>query len=105
VKNILVIDEALNAVDNIFAASDKEFSLIFPPGQDLAFLDQVLSRGPKPLLDAAFNRIRDRTNPKRGAMGIHGALCCELEYRKQYSPTRRDVEARNPDGLRLRRAP
>jgi hypothetical protein len=35
-------------------------------------------------------------------MGIHGILFYELEYKKQYYPTRRDEEAVNPNGSRLR---
>jgi hypothetical protein len=39
-KNIQVIDGAENCVYDIFAATDEEFSLIFPRGQDVAFIDE-----------------------------------------------------------------
>jgi hypothetical protein len=39
---------------------------------------------------------------KKEAMGIHGLLFYELEDKKVYYPTRRDEEAINPDGTRLR---
>ena len=70
-KNIQVIDGALNSVYDIFAATEEEFALIFPAGQDVAFIDEVLARGPKNSL-AAFGRIWERRLPKREAMGIHG---------------------------------
>jgi hypothetical protein len=35
-------------------------------------------------------------------MGIHGLLFYELEGKKQYYPTRRDEEAENPGGSKLR---
>jgi hypothetical protein len=35
-------------------------------------------------------------------MGIHGLLFYGLENKKQYYPTRKDQEAVNPDGTRLR---
>jgi hypothetical protein len=101
-KNIQVVDGALNAVYDIFAATDDEFALIFPTGQDVAFIDEVMARGPKDSLNAAFKRIWGRRIPKCEAMGIHGLLFYELEHKKQYYPTRRDEEARNPDGTRLR---
>jgi hypothetical protein len=56
-NNIQVIDSAENCVYDIFAATDSEFALIFPPGQDVAFIDEVMARGPEAQLDAAFSRI------------------------------------------------
>jgi len=56
-KNIQVIDGADNAAYDIFAATDEEFAMIFPAGQDVAFISEVLNRGPKEALDDAFDRI------------------------------------------------
>jgi hypothetical protein len=101
-KNIQVIDGALNAVYDIFAATEEEFALIFPDGQDVAFIDEVQARGNKRELDDAFARIWKRRVPKPNAIGIHGVLFYELNHKKEYYPTRRDEEARNPDGSHLR---
>lgn len=101
-KNIQVIDGALNAVYDIFAATDIEFGLIFPDGHDVAFIGEVQARGNEKELDEALARIWRRRIPKRDAMGIHGTLFYELDHKKQYYPTRRDEEARNPDGSHLR---
>jgi hypothetical protein len=101
-KNIQVIDGASNSVYDIFAASEEEFRLIFLEGQDIAFIDEVMARGPEAALDQAFSRIWNRRIPKINAMGIHGTLFYELEDKKQYYPTRRDEEAVNPDGTHLR---
>jgi hypothetical protein len=101
-KYIQVIDGAENCVYDIFAATEDEFSLIFPPGHDIAFIDEVLLRGPQEIVDAAFSRIWRRRVPKSQAEGIHGLLFYELEHKKQYFPTRRDEEAMNPDGTKLR---
>jgi len=101
-KNIQVIDGAENAVFDIFSASDEEFALIFPDGQDIAFIDEVYARGNSDVLDDAFNKIWNRRIPKRDAHGIHGLLFYELDYKKVYYPTRKDEEAINPDGTRLR---
>ena len=101
-KNIQVIDGAVNCVYDIFAATNEEFAIIFPPGQDIAFIDEVLSRRGRRDLQRAFKRIWTRRVPKARAMGIHGVLFHELESKKPYYPTRRDEEAVNPDGTRLR---
>ena len=101
-KNIQVIDGAHNSVYDIFAATEEEFSLIFPPGQDVAFINEVMAHGSEMFLDGVFERIWKRRIPKREAMGIHGLLFYELDYKRQYYPTRRDEEAVNPNGTSLR---
>ena len=101
-KNIQIIDAALNCVYDIFAATEDEFALIFPSGQDIAFIDEVVARGDPAALDTAFSNIWRRRVPKINVSGIHGVLFYELEHKKVYYPTRRDEEAVNPDGTRLR---
>src|SRR5688500_9817531 len=101
-KNIQVIDGADNCVYDIFAATEEEFALIFPPGQDVAFIDEVMARGPEDALDAAFVQIWQRRLRKSEAAGIHGVLFYGLEHKKQYYPTRVDEQAQNPDGTKLR---
>jgi hypothetical protein len=101
-KNIQVIDGADNCVYDIFAATEEEFALIFPPGQDVAFIDEVISRGPQDAVDAALSRIWQRRVRKSDAVGIHGLLFYDLEHKKQYYRTRSDEEAENPDGTKLR---
>ena len=101
-KNIQVIDAARNCVYDIFAAIDEEFALIFPAGQDVAFIEEVMARGPEAQIDQAFSRIWERRILKRDAIGVHGLLFYELEHKMQYYPTRIDEEAINPDGSLLR---
>jgi len=101
-KNVQVIDGAVNCVFDVFAVTDEEFALIFPPGQDVAFIDEVIARAPESEIDATFNRIWKRRIPKAQANGIHGLLFYELEHKKQFYPTRKDEEAVNPDGSLLR---
>lgn len=101
-KNIQVIDGAVNSVYDIFQATAAEFEMIFPVGTDVAFIGEVLERHPEEELDAIFAEIWKRRIPKKDAIGIHGILFYELESKKQFYPTRRDEEAVNPDGTRLR---
>ncbi len=101
-KNIQVIDGAVNSVYDVFAATEEEFALIYPQGQDVAFIGEVYAREDEAALDAAFERIWRRRVRKTEVAGIHGLLFYELEQKAQYYPTRRDEEAINPDGSRLR---
>ena len=101
-KNIQVIDGAINSVYDVFQATDEEFPLIFPANEDVAFIEEVFERGPPEELIAAYKEIWKRRIPKREAMGIHGLLFFELEDKMKYYPTRRDEEAINPDGSLLR---
>ncbi|HWL52291.1 MAG TPA: hypothetical protein VNQ90_07640 [Chthoniobacteraceae bacterium] len=92
-KNIQVIDGALNCVYDIFAATEDEFALIFPSGEDIAFIDEVVAREPEQALDEAFKNIWSRRVRKPEVQGIHGTLFYELEHKKPYYPTRREGEA------------
>jgi len=102
VKNIQIFDGADNAIYDIFAATDEEFSLIFPSGTDVAFIDEVYEKQSPQTLDSVFTEIWKRRVSKCQAMGIHGILFYECEHKKVYYPTRRDEEAVNPNGSRLR---
>ena len=101
-KNIQVIDGAANCVHDIFATSDEDFALIFPDGEDIAFIDDVTARVDASRLDPVFGRLWSRRVAKVDAVGIHGTLFYQLESKKPYYPTRRDEEACNPDGSPLR---
>jgi len=101
-KNIQVIEGAENCVYDIFAATDEEFSVIFAPDQDIAFIDEVWVRVPAPVLKKTLAKVWKRRLRKTDANGIHGIMFYQLQHKKAYYPTRRDEEARNPDGSRLR---
>jgi hypothetical protein len=101
-KNKQVIDGAQNFVYDIFSATESEFSLIFPVGQHVAFIDEVMARAGPEELTAAFKNIWRRRIAKKETIRIDGLLFYELERKKVYYPTRRDEEAVNLDGTRLR---
>ena len=102
-KNIQVIDGAINCVYDIFAASDADYALIFPKGTDVAFAEDFKRRKNRLQLKAAFERLWRRRIPKSQAVGIHGILFYQLEEKREFYPTLKDEEAVNPDGTRLRR--
>ena len=71
-KNIQIMDGAINCVYDICAATDEEFSFIFPEEQDVAFIDEIYERGGAKVLDEAFKNIWSRRVPKHEVQGIHG---------------------------------
>jgi len=103
-KNIQVIDGAENSVYDIFAATDADFRMIFGRGEDVAFIDDVFRkhRTKTKRLKSALARLWTRRIPKREAQGINGLLFYGVPQKKAFYPTRRDEEAINPDGSRLR---
>lgn len=101
-KNIQIIDGAENCAYDIFCATDEEFTLVFPAGTDVAFIDEVYMNGDRKMLDAAFNDIWRRRVKKSDVQGIRGIIFYQLDNKKVYYPTRRDEEAVNPGGSNLR---
>jgi hypothetical protein len=91
-KNIQIIDGALNATFSIFQATDEEFALLFPEaGQDIQFAEDLPGLPQQRALGAALRRIWDRPVRKRDAMGIHGTIFYGLErYRAIYPGKRED---------------
>lgn len=101
-KNVQVIDGADNCVYDVYAIDDEGFRCLFPDGQDVAFIDEVLARGDPDRLDAVFERLWKRRMPKHEINGLHGLLFYGLEHKKAYYPDRTDAGAINPNGSRLR---
>jgi hypothetical protein len=102
-KNIQVIDGAENCVYDVFAASDEDHALLFPGGTDIAFAEEIHGRKDIDRIAAALERLWRNRVPKVKAMGIHGLLFYGLPEKRQYYLSRKDEEATNPDGTRLRK--
>jgi hypothetical protein len=101
-KNIQVIDGAVNSVYDIFAAPDSVFALVFPEGTDVAFVEDIEKRPNADEVFDALQTIWGNRLPKAQAMGIHGILFYQLYEKRKYYPTLRDEDAINPDGSLLR---
>ena len=101
-KNVQVIDGALNCVYDVFAVSDRDSRELFPGGTDIAFIDEVVARLGERRSGEILGKAWKRRCVKKDLMGLHGTLFYELEHKKSYYPTRRDVDAVNPNRSRLR---
>jgi hypothetical protein len=93
VKNIQVIDGALNCTFSIFQATEEEFALLFPePQQDIQYTEDLALLPYLEGVEDALSRIWERPVRKRDALGIHGTLFCGLErYKAWYRDKREDA--------------
>ena len=92
-KNIQVIDGALNCTFSIFQATEEEFALLFPdPRQDIQYAEDLTLLSPQEDVEAALGRIWERPIRKQDALGIHGTLFSGLErYKTYYRGNREDA--------------
>jgi hypothetical protein len=92
-KNIQVIDGAMNATFSIFQATDEEFEAIFPNGHDIEFIEDFISRAGEKQASAVLSPLWNRPILKRDIQGLHGTLFYQFEERKQYYPvTKREID-------------
>jgi hypothetical protein len=90
-KNIQVIDGALNCTYSLFQATDEEFALLFPePRQDIQYAEDLVLLPGQEKIEAALRRIWERPIRKQDAIGIHGTLFYELERYKTYYREKRE---------------
>ena len=92
-KNVQIIDGAINATFSIFQATDEEFSVIFPDGRDIEIADDLFERVGEGEALRVLEPLWNRPILKRDAMGIHGTLYYDAEARREYlPPSRREVD-------------
>jgi hypothetical protein len=97
VKNIQIIDGAVNATYSIFQATDDEFETIFPlPGQDLEVVEDYVSRVGEGEANKTLSRLWERPIYKHDVEGIHGTLYYDYKEKAKYLPaSRREIDRRN----------
>jgi hypothetical protein len=91
VKNIQIIDGALNCTFSLFQASEEEFALIFPePLQDIQYAEDLPNLLRHHEIETALNCIWQRPIRKQDANGIHGTLFYQLQRYKEWYPENRE---------------
>ena len=90
-KNIQIIDGALNCTFSLFQATEEEFALLFPePQQDIQYAEDLALLPRQEEVEAALRQIWERPIRKQDALGIHGTLFYELERYKIYYRAKRE---------------
>ncbi len=93
-KNVQVIDGAVNSTYDIFQIPDKIFRIIFPKGSDVAFLDEAEKRLRRMGFDyTIWNKIYANQVDKKHVISIHGTLhLTGSPASKRYFPQRKECE-------------
>jgi hypothetical protein len=99
-KNIQIIDDAINATYDIFSVTDEDFDKIFVHNTDVLFIEDIDFNDE---ISSIFQKMWDQRIKKSEVNGIHGTIFYGLEDKKCFYPTLKDEEAINPDGSKLRR--
>lgn len=92
-KNVQVIDGALNSTFDIFAVPDELFQLMFPDNRDVAFIDDVDKVFHENGGEANWSIVYSGKVDKKHVVGIHGTLHLTTDGRiKKSFPTFREAE-------------
>jgi hypothetical protein len=91
-KNIQIIDGAVNATFSVFQATEEEYASIFPNGRDMELIEDLIER----LGDEAGRMLApiwERPILKRDALGIHGTLFYDNQRTQRKIPhSKREVD-------------
>lgn len=92
-KNIQIIDDAVNATFSVFQATEGEFATIFPDGRDIELIEDLIERLGEEAASSVLTPLWDRPILKRDALGIHGTLFFDNEHRRDHiPPSKREVD-------------
>lgn len=93
-KNIQVIDGAMNCAYSIYSVTEEEFKFLFPePGQDIEFIEDVIERSGDERVGKVMMPVWKRGwVEKTEVRGIHGTLFYELSWKKKFYPTKRETD-------------
>jgi hypothetical protein len=92
-KNIQIVDGALNATFSIFQATDEEFVGMFPGGQDIELVEDLVERLGEDAAGSLLEPLWQRPILKRDALGIHGTLYFGHANRRAHIPaSKREVD-------------
>ena len=96
VKNIQIIDGAVNATYNLFQATDAEFAEIFPgSGQDIEVVEDYVRRVGEDEARKTLSKVWERPIYKHDVKGIHGTLYYDYKEKARYLPeSRREIDRR-----------
>lgn len=81
-KNVQIIDGAVNATFSVFQATDEEYAAIFPNGCDMELVEDLFERLGDEEAGRLLTPLWSRPILKRDAVGIHGTLFYDNEHRR-----------------------
>ncbi len=92
-KNVQIINSAMNATFSVFQATEEEFAAIFPDGRDMELVEDMIERLGEGAASSVLGPLWNRPILKRDALGIHGTLFYDNEERREYIPrSKREID-------------
>jgi len=92
-KNIQVIDGALNTEYLIYSVTEEEYNFIFPAkDQDIEFIEDLIDRSGDEKSGEVLRQVWLRPVEKPNVTGIHGTLFYGLYWKKNVYPTKRECD-------------
>ena len=92
-KNILMVDSAMNATFSVFQATDDEFKTLFPNGEEMDVIEDVIIRTGEEVAGVIFDQVWQRPILKSEATGIHATIIYDDPSRRDYLPaSRREID-------------
>ena len=90
-KNVQVIDDAVNTAYAIYAATEEEFISIFPhTGQDVEFVEDFIERLGESAARETLEAMWSRPVDKKSVIGIHGTLFYGLTEKRKFYENKRE---------------
>ena len=93
-RNILIVDGAINATFSVFQATEEEFRAIFPDDRDMEIAEDFVERVGEIHATEILTPIWQRPILKRDANGIHGTLFYDTPqgHRRHLPKSKREVD-------------
>jgi hypothetical protein len=92
-KNIQIIDGALNCTFSFFQATEEEFLLLFPASrQDIQYAEDLNDLPMQEEINLALQQVWQRPIRKQDVQGVHGTLFYQLQrYKDTYHEKREEA--------------
>ncbi|HEV2328558.1 MAG TPA: hypothetical protein VGY56_07200 [Verrucomicrobiae bacterium] len=95
-KNVQIIDSAINGSFSIYAIPDEIFQQLFPEdGQDIEFLGDAVRRLGEKRVGELMKYTWHSRQEKCEVKGIHGTLFMDMEGRKVFYPNKKESDLDN----------
>lgn len=100
-KNIQIIDSAVNCTYSIYSITDEQFEKIFIGDSDVEFIEDVERRLDKEEFQQLHSSLWERPIEKVNAVGIHGTMFYGLhDLKRRFYPNKKfydDVYGFSPE--------
>jgi hypothetical protein len=95
-RNVQVVDGAINTAYAIYSIGERDFRALFPRGRNIEFAEDFTRRVGRSRANGILERLWSHPVHKPEVRGIHGTLFFGLLQKRQFYPTWRELEM---DGL------